>query len=122
MTAHEKEAVLLRHRDQLVADQLLDAAAVHHNSPILDEICVRLHIIHCRLGVKRHDHDVTLSQQRVSQWLLDGIDQDGLSNHLLTEICTVYCIICVLTDGLRQRSADEPQSYDSYFHYKPPLI
>ena len=122
VSADEQEAFFLSERDQCVAHDLLDSAAVDYYRAGSDKIGMRLHVFDGCLRVKRHDHYVALRQQAVGQRLLDSVHEDRLFYDLIGDVISVNRVVGVLTYCFGEGASDEAQSYYSYFHRFSPVI
>ena len=116
MAPYKEEAFFFGERDQLLADDALDTAAVADDAAFLKEVGVARHVVDGVLRVQGDDDDVALRQELVGQRLLDGIHQHGLVYDRLGNIKAVNGIVGILTDRLGQGPADESQPYNSYLH------
>ena len=74
------------------------------------------HVVDGILRIQGNDDNVTLRQELVCQWLLNGIYEHGFVYHRLGNIKAVNSIIGILTDRLGQGAPNESQTYNSYFH------
>ena len=83
MSAYKKETMIFCQRDERVAYELLDAAAVNDDGFLSEQVRMFFYIIYGCLRVKCHNHDVALWQQLICEGLLNSINKYCLSDYLL---------------------------------------